>query len=213
MNDMSRRELFIAMLQALLLSLFPWLRTERGAQVVREALEATLPENIAVFKGGTMQISIGIKGFEMSDEWMRGDGPGAAARAGTPRRQGGASGCAFRMKVRQPGSARELPAHRDQVVTADADAILLHRALDEVELPDAVREAFEDMLSKIERRGPLSSRQRAWVKATLAGEKYDAPPEYENLVSSGRVPRGREVPEPEALKHRPLKPPQRRSPE
>jgi hypothetical protein len=36
-------------------------------------------------------------------------------------------------------------------------------------------------------------------------------PQYLNLVSRGLVPRGKEVPDPPALQHRPLKPPPRRT--
>ncbi len=39
MNDLSRRDLLTGMLQALLLALFPWLRTERGALLAEQAVE------------------------------------------------------------------------------------------------------------------------------------------------------------------------------
>lgn len=39
MNDLSRRDLLTGMLQALLLALFPWLRTERGALLAEQAAE------------------------------------------------------------------------------------------------------------------------------------------------------------------------------
>jgi hypothetical protein len=51
----------------------------------------------------------------------------------------------------------------------------------------------------------LSERQREWAQRVA-----DIPGEYKNLVSSGQVPRGREVPTPAVLQNRPLKPPGRR---
>ena len=50
--DLSRRDLLVGLLQALFLALFPWLRNERGAEIVRTAAEH--------------MVSIGVKGFELS---------------------------------------------------------------------------------------------------------------------------------------------------
>jgi hypothetical protein len=64
--------------------------------------------------------------------------------------------------------------------------------------------AFREML---ERDFPLSDKQRTWVRNVY--EKLFDVPQYENLISSGKAPRGREVPLPEVLKHLPKKPPGR----
>lgn len=64
--------------------------------------------------------------------------------------------------------------------------------------------AFREML---ERDRPLSEKQRAWVR-NVYEQLFDVP-HYENLVSSGRVPRGREVPLPPGLQNLPKKPPGR----
>lgn len=40
---MSRRDALVLMLQSLLLALFPWMRTERGAEVVKAAVEEMVP--------------------------------------------------------------------------------------------------------------------------------------------------------------------------
>ena len=70
-------------------------------------------------------------------------------------------------------------------------------------------ELFDDMHDKTVAQGRrLSPKQRAFAEATLAGDKYERPETYDNLVSNGTVPRGREV---ELLvKDRPLAPPGRR---
>lgn len=68
--------------------------------------------------------------------------------------------------------------------------------------------AFEDMRADIKdgKRAQLSAKQRDWA-AREAGEELTL-----NLVSSGKVPRGREVLTPDALKpeNLPKKPPGRR---
>ena len=64
---------------------------------------------------------------------------------------------------------------------------------------------FTDMLN---RRRPLSDRQGKWVRGVY--EKLFDVPQYENLVSSGKVLRGREVETPEVLRNLPKRPPQRR---
>ncbi len=85
-----------------------------------------------------------------------------------------------------------------------ADAELLREVLALDKLSDANREAFEDMLVQVEDGYSLSAKQKKWALGLL--DK----PTYENLISSGKAPRGREVPEPEVLKRRPLKPPGRK---
>jgi hypothetical protein len=69
------------------------------------------------------------------------------------------------------------------------------------------RDAFEDMADALARaeRATLSEKQRAWALAVRARFV----PDYENLVSSGKAPRGREVPTPAVLQRLPLRPPGR----
>jgi hypothetical protein len=55
----------------------------------------------------------------------------------------------------------------------------------------------------------LTGKQRQWV--TSAHERFV--PQYENLVSRGLVPRGREVPTPSVLQNLPKRPPLRRKEE
>ena len=73
--------------------------------------------------------------------------------------------------------------------------VLEHRS----DLTDVEIETFTDMQSQ----SGLSPKQRAWVQRV----HERLVPQYENLVSSGRVPRGKEVPTPEVLKVLPLRPP------
>lgn len=71
----------------------------------------------------------------------------------------------------------------------------------------AQRDAFAEMLEALEsgERYTLSTRQREWAERVA-----DIPGAYQNLISSGKAPRGREVPTPTVLQNRPLKPPGRR---
>lgn len=99
---------------------------------------------------------------------------------------------------------------RDALLPGEYDRMMLRECLARATDESEWGEAFESMLDDLdaEKWPTLTERQRAWVKgihARLFGEK----PEYLNLVSSGRVPRGREVPTPEVLTRRPLKPPGR----
>lgn len=99
----------------------------------------------------------------------------------------------------------------DPLSTDDAD--LLHRAIEAIEASDAAdmndTAPFRQM---IERGRALSPKQRAWAESVATGKHVEAEPEYENLVSRGLVPRGREVAPPTALRREnlPLKPPTRR---
>lgn len=80
------------------------------------------------------------------------------------------------------------------------------------ELSETEAEAFDDMrVGLLTEWGhhQLTDKQRAWltvVRARLV-------PQYENLVSRGLVPRGKEVPTPAVLQHLPKRPPTRRTPE
>ena len=79
--DLTRRDLLVGLLQALFLALFPWLRNERGAEVVKVAAEHMVSKDAvaverAIFKGGEFRMSIGVKGFEVSPvmfEQLRGN--------------------------------------------------------------------------------------------------------------------------------------------
>ena len=62
--------------------------------------------------------------------------------------------------------------------------------------------AFQDML---DRGYALSDKQRQWVRGVY--EKIFDEPQCLNLWSSGRVPRGREVPTPAVLQNLPKRPP------
>jgi hypothetical protein len=81
------------------------------------------------------------------------------------------------------------------------------------DLRDYEWSAFRDMLAALEESGEgtfatLTDAQRAW--ASEVAERVGCSPDYANLVSSGRVPRGREVPTPPVLQNLPKKPPGRR---
>ena len=91
-----------------------------------------------------------------------------------------------------------------------SDRELLEEILENDSVPDARKTIAEDMLHTLDtRERELTPAQRNFAKSMLAGEQYDKPVLYENLVSSGRVPRGREVPL--MVGPLPLRPPQRRS--
>ena len=93
---------------------------------------------------------------------------------------------------------------REEVRTADISALNKLIALALVERQD---EMFKDMLQYLQRSKYfiLSAKQRAIVHDVL--DQYE--PAYENLVSAGKVARGKEVVINVGLK--PLRPPQRRS--
>jgi hypothetical protein len=95
------------------------------------------------------------------------------------------------------------------MVAEARDLDLIVRVLEEGDISDAVRAAFEDMQHKVD-RWPLSKKQRDWARAILNGEKYEPPEEYLNLVSTGKVPIGKPVPTPKVLQNLPKKPPPRR---
>lgn len=85
------------------------------------------------------------------------------------------------------------------------DLELLQEALDRDDLNEDARSRFLDMVDKLDEH-PLSPKQRAWLEASVAGERYepeDAP------VPASAFPRGKEVPAPPVLQNLPLKPPTR----
>ena len=69
--------------------------------------------------------------------------------------------------------------------------------------------AFMSMRNRLARfrDNKLTDKQRSWLEDVA--KRLDIAEPSANLVSSGEVPRGAEVPIPEILKHRPLKPPGR----
>jgi hypothetical protein len=79
----------------------------------------------------------------------------------------------------------------------------------EEDLSEDELSAFKDMWEGLDPDSnhdhQLTEKQRAWAKKTL--DRYQ--PEYENLVSEGKVPRGKEVES--MVGSLPKKPPQRRS--
>jgi hypothetical protein len=87
---MTRRDLLVAMLQAFFLALFPWLRTERGLEVVKGAIEGALSENWdenwgAIFKSGKFKFEIAIKGYELPEpmfEYLRRENEGPYVSTG-----------------------------------------------------------------------------------------------------------------------------------
>jgi hypothetical protein len=90
----------------------------------------------------------------------------------------------------------------------DDDIALLKRALVLIDTRREdryvrARDPFEEMLVRLEegRQTLLTGKQLKWVRDVLDE------PTYENLVSAGKVPRGREVATPAVLLRRPLRPP------
>lgn len=86
-----------------------------------------------------------------------------------------------------------------------SDLSMLQELLDEQDLSDGRREMLTSMLEGLDRFPTLTAKQREIVQ-DIHDQLH---PKYQNLVSEGLVPRGREVPEPEALRYKPTKPPGR----
>jgi len=87
----------------------------------------------------------------------------------------------------------------------ESDLVMLQELLDEEQITDREREAFRSMLDNLDKWHALTDAQRRWAR--MVHDRFR--PAYQNLVSEGKVPRGREVPEPKALQHKPRKPPGR----
>ena len=87
----------------------------------------------------------------------------------------------------------------------DNDRELLEAVLERDNLSEKALIAFSNMLDGLSFGRPLSAEQRAWATAALEGQQYVPSEKYENLVSSGKVPRGREVEL--MVTDKPLKPP------
>jgi hypothetical protein len=90
-------------------------------------------------------------------------------------------------------------SHREE------DLRKLRELLEEERLTDWERDAFGGMLESLDRYHQITDKQREIVASV-----YDRfHPEYGNLVSSGKVPRGREVETPKVLQNLPKRPPGR----
>lgn len=90
-----------------------------------------------------------------------------------------------------------------------SDFDMLKALCDHDGLTDKERSAFESMLTRMQGgRFPLTQPQRDWVESSYKKYELDAG-ESQNLVSSGQVPRGKEVTFPFETMPRPLKPPGR----
>ena len=87
----------------------------------------------------------------------------------------------------------------------EPDIRMLNELLENSELREEEREAFLSMKEALDRYHQLTDKQRAWAK--LRHEALH--PQYENLVSRGMVPRGREVETPSVLRNLPKRPPGR----
>lgn len=93
----------------------------------------------------------------------------------------------------------------------DEDRALLERAIETIEASDrADMGDTAPFRSMLERALPLTPKQRAWAEGIAEGRFVEAEPDYQNLVSRGLVPRGREVEPPAVLRNLPLRPPTRR---
>lgn len=92
----------------------------------------------------------------------------------------------------------------------ERDLEMLNKLLDDDhinELSESEQEDFAGMRTALQQKRiwDLSPRQRSWVQ-----DRFEQlVPEYENLVSAGKVPRGREVEL--MVRDKPLRPPPRRA--
>lgn len=100
---------------------------------------------------------------------------------------------------------------------SEEDLRLLNELLDDHvhELSGTEAEAFTDMRCDLvgydsgDGFRELTGPRRTWAKKV----HERVVPQYENLVSRGLVPRGREVPTPAVLQRLPLKPPHKKTAE
>lgn len=97
----------------------------------------------------------------------------------------------------------------DELLTKHADEI----TDDETEAFASMRfdlQAYRGILGEASESGrrfqTLTERQRSWAAAV----RERVAPQYQNLISSGAAPRGREVPTPAILQNLPKRPPPRR---
>jgi hypothetical protein len=92
----------------------------------------------------------------------------------------------------------------------EGDLALLRRLIDDSDVTETERDAFAGMLRELEAPDGFFDLTEARRNFALDVERRVGVGEYENLVSSGRAPRGREVPTPSVLLNLPKKPPGRR---
>lgn len=98
---------------------------------------------------------------------------------------------------------------RNPMPLDEQDARMLREVL--AETPDEDEEtrynarAFRSMLNE---NRALTPAQKWWVRGVH--ERIIGTPNYENLISTGRAPRGREVPTPPVLQNLPKRPPGRK---
>jgi hypothetical protein len=100
-------------------------------------------------------------------------------------------------------------AQREEDLRLLEDLLCNHdHALSATEL-EAFAGMRDDLLAYASGKGfrELTEPRRSWLQRTLAR----VAPQYENLVSRGLVPRGREVPTPAVLQKLPMKPPRKRT--
>jgi hypothetical protein len=94
-------------------------------------------------------------------------------------------------------------------MSIEKDRALLKQVLGKGDILEDNRDAFEDMLLKLdEKERELSPKQRAYVKNILGDDAEDDEPRV--LFSSGKIPLGKPVETPAVLKNLPLKPPGRK---
>jgi hypothetical protein len=93
--------------------------------------------------------------------------------------------------------------------TMASDARMLDDILEKEEIEHLRPDAFKGMRWRLKQGFYLSVKQHQWIAGFY--EKHFDVPHYENLASSGKLLRGREVATPECLKREnlPLKPPGR----
>jgi hypothetical protein len=91
--------------------------------------------------------------------------------------------------------------------TLDSDIKMLDALFAKEEIQEYLPGAFRKFSGMLSNGYALSLKQHEWVADVYA--KYFGEPVYQNLISTGRVPRGREVPTPPVLQNLPLKPPGR----
>jgi len=93
--------------------------------------------------------------------------------------------------------------------TLEVDCKLLDEILSKESIEHLVPGAFKNFHWRLAQGLALSVKQHDWVRRFY--EKFFDKPQYENLVSSGKAPRGREVTTPECLwrENLPLRPPGR----
>lgn len=73
------------------------------------------------------------------------------------------------------------------------DETMLRSLLRDERLGDDEREKFQDMLDGLPKFKKLSAKQHDWVRSRFEQLELDAEEGSMNLVSAGKIPRGRDV--------------------